>query len=57
MAKMSGLDTDGHLPYGGTASAASFLPRRFYEPDWRSGKAVPTRIARADDLPMGIAGW
>ncbi len=27
-----------------------------YEPDWRSGKAVPTRIARADGLPMGIAG-
>ena len=28
----------------------------FYEPDWRSGKAVPTRIARADGEPMGIAG-
>ena len=28
----------------------------FYEPDWRSGKAVPTRIARADGKPMGIAG-
>ena len=28
----------------------------FYEPDWRSGKAVPTRIARADSEPMGIAG-
>jgi putative SOS response-associated peptidase YedK len=28
----------------------------FYEPDWRSGKAVPTRIARADGQPMGIAG-
>jgi putative SOS response-associated peptidase YedK len=28
----------------------------FYEPDWRSGKAVPTRIARADKRPMGIAG-
>lgn len=27
-----------------------------YEPDWRSGKAVPTRISRADGLPMGIAG-
>ena len=27
-----------------------------YEPDWRSGKAVPTRIARADGDPMGIAG-
>ena len=27
-----------------------------YEPDWRSGKAVPTRIERADGKPMGIAG-
>lgn len=28
----------------------------FFEPDWRSGKAVPTRIERADGQPMGIAG-
>ena len=28
----------------------------FYEPDWRSGKAIATRIARADGQPMGIAG-
>ena len=27
-----------------------------YEPDWRTGKAVSTRIARADGRPMGIAG-
>ena len=27
-----------------------------YEPDWRSGKAVPARIIRADGQPMGIAG-
>lgn len=27
-----------------------------YEPDWRSGKAVQTRIARKDGEPMGIAG-
>lgn len=27
-----------------------------YEPDWRTGKAIPTRIARADEKPMGIAG-
>jgi putative SOS response-associated peptidase YedK len=27
-----------------------------YEPDWRSGKATPARIARADNQPMGIAG-
>jgi putative SOS response-associated peptidase YedK len=28
----------------------------FYEPDWRTGKAIQTRIARADGKPMGIAG-
>jgi putative SOS response-associated peptidase YedK len=27
-----------------------------YEPDWRSGRAVPTRITRVDGKPMGIAG-
>ena len=27
-----------------------------YEPDWRSGKAVSTRIERTDGKPMGIAG-
>jgi putative SOS response-associated peptidase YedK len=27
-----------------------------FEPDWRSGKAVPTRIVRTDRKPMGIAG-
>ena len=27
-----------------------------YEPDWRTGKAVATRIARADGEPMGLAG-
>lgn len=27
-----------------------------YEPDWRTGKAISTRIARADGHPMGIAG-
>lgn len=28
----------------------------FYEDDWRSGKAVPTRVARVDGRPMGVAG-
>ena len=27
-----------------------------FEPDWRSGRAVSTRIERADGQPMGIAG-
>ncbi len=28
----------------------------FFEPDWRSGKAVPTRITLAGEEPMGVAG-
>lgn len=28
----------------------------FFEPDWRTGKSVPSRIARSDGVPMGIAG-
>jgi putative SOS response-associated peptidase YedK len=28
----------------------------FFEPDWRSGKAIPTKITRADGEPLGIAG-
>lgn len=27
-----------------------------FEPDWRTGKAIATRITRADGKPMGIAG-
>lgn len=27
-----------------------------YEPDWRGGTSVPTRIQRKDGKPMGIAG-
>lgn len=27
-----------------------------FEPDWRSGKAIPTRIVRTDGEPLGIAG-
>ena len=32
------------------------LAEAFFEPDWRFGKGVPTRIARTDGEPMGIAG-
>jgi putative SOS response-associated peptidase YedK len=28
----------------------------FFEPDWRSGKAIATRISSADGEPMGLAG-
>jgi putative SOS response-associated peptidase YedK len=29
---------------------------RFYEPDWRTGKAVPTKIATSDGRDFGVAG-
>lgn len=28
----------------------------FYEPDWRSGIAIPTRFSAVDGKPLGIAG-
>jgi putative SOS response-associated peptidase YedK len=28
----------------------------FFEPDWRTGKSIPTRIELRDGAPMGIAG-
>ncbi len=28
----------------------------FYEPDWRSGRAVATRVGHVDGCPIGIAG-
>jgi putative SOS response-associated peptidase YedK len=28
----------------------------FFEPDWRSGKAVPTNITLPNGEPMGLAG-
>lgn len=28
----------------------------FYEPDWRSGKAIATRIEHIEGMPLGIAG-
>lgn len=28
----------------------------FFEPDWRSGRAVATRISHADGQPLGLAG-
>jgi putative SOS response-associated peptidase YedK len=28
----------------------------FFEPDWRSGKAIPTRIGNSNGDPLGVAG-
>ena len=37
-------------------AAGIVLAAAFFEPDWRSGKAVATRIRRADGPPMVLAG-
>ena len=40
-----------------TRSQHCIIPAEaIYEPDWRSGRPIPTRIARADGEPMGMAG-
>lgn len=40
-----------------TAAQHCIIPAQaIFEPDWRSGHAVSTRIERADGRPMGIAG-
>ena len=40
----------------GRAQRCIIPAETIFEPDWRSGKAIPTRIARVDGEPMGIAG-
>jgi putative SOS response-associated peptidase YedK len=39
-----------------TAKHCIIPAEAFYEPDWRSGKHIATRISRADGRPLGIAG-
>jgi putative SOS response-associated peptidase YedK len=39
-----------------TAKHCIIPAQAIYEPDWRSGKSVATRISRRDGAPMGIAG-
>jgi putative SOS response-associated peptidase YedK len=49
----------GSFTFGGAWRRAQhcIVPAEaIYEPDWRTGKHVPTRVARADGEPLGIAG-
>ena len=46
-----------HFDAAWKASRRCIVPMSaFFVDDWRSGKAVPTRIARVDGRPMGVAG-
>lgn len=53
-------ETVGELPSFRSAWAKArncIIPAAaIFEPDWRSGKAVPTRISRKDGRLLGIAG-
>jgi putative SOS response-associated peptidase YedK len=56
-ARVEGVE--GTFTFGGAWRRAQrcIIPAdAIYEPDWRSGKHLPTRIARADGEPLGIAG-
>ena len=50
------LTTSNNLREAWLAGQRCVVPMQaFFEDDWRSGKAVPTRIARVDGQPMGVA--
>ena len=56
-ARSETLTTSNNLREAWLAGQRCIVPMQaFFEDDWRSGKAVPTRIARVDGQPMGVAG-
>lgn len=51
------VTTSNNLREAWLAGQRCVVPMQaFFEDDFRSGKAVPTRIARVDGQPMGVAG-
>ena len=56
-ARSETLTTSNNLREAWLAGQRCIVPMQaFFEDDWRSGKAVATRIARVDGQPMGAAG-
>ena len=56
-ARSETLTTSNNFREAWLAGQRCIVPMQaFFEDDWRSGKAVPTRIARVDGQPMGVAG-
>jgi putative SOS response-associated peptidase YedK len=56
-ARSETVTTSNNLREAWLAGQRCIVPMQaFFEDDWRSGKAVPTRIARVDGQPMGVAG-
>ncbi len=56
-ARSSAVEGSKHFGAAWAESRRCIVPMNaFFVDDWRSGKAVPTRIARVDGRPMGVAG-
>ncbi|MBT9551279.1 MAG: SOS response-associated peptidase [Hydrogenophaga sp.] len=56
-ARSETVTTSNNLREAWLAGQRCIVPMvAFFEDDLRSGKAVPTRIARVDGKPMGVAG-
>ena len=56
-ARSETVTTSNNLREAWLAGQRCIVPMQaFFEDDWRSGKAVPTRIARVDGQPMAAAG-
>lgn len=56
-ARASAVEGSKHFDSAWKESRRCIVPMTaFFVDDWRSGKAVPTRIARVDGRPMGVAG-
>lgn len=56
-ARSETVTTSNNLREAWLAGQRCIVPMQaFFEDDLRSGKAVPTRIARVDGQPMGVAG-
>lgn len=56
-ARSETVTTSNNLREAWLAGQRCIVPMQaFFEDDFRSGKAVPTRIARVDGQPLGVAG-
>jgi len=56
-ARIEGIETNWTFGAAWRRGQRCIVPAdAFYEPDWRTGKAVATRFTRADGQPVGIAG-
>ena len=56
-ARSETVSTSNHFRGAWLGAQRCIVPMvAFHQDDWRSGKAVPTRIARVDGKPMGAAG-